>query len=235
MRSVFNIHNRLNANVLPCIFWYVVEAIRRPELLTRLLADVTTATSDETGKIDIQKLGNQALTQSMHAEILRLYIAIFTLRHGEVGPVSFGGYKLKPEDLAVIYSRTGALDDKAWARSGRAPKTPLEQFDAERFLVDHDNLLVENSCESANKDLEFSMSGLSGIWLPFGGGDRMCPGRHYAKTEMMITLALLFNKFDVELMMADTSKVQPNMGFAPFGSLPPTCALPFRIRRKVAP
>lgn len=209
--------------------------MRNPNLLTQLLADVAGATSSDTGKIDIQKLGNQPLTQSMHAEILRLYIAIFTLRHGEVGPVSFGGYKLKTDDLAIIYSRTGALDDKAWARSGRAPKVPLEQFDAERFLVDRDSLPVEARLESATGGRQFSMAGLAGIWLPFGGGDRMCPGRHYAKTEMMITLALLFKRFDVEFLMPDTSKVQPNMGFAPFGSLPPTCALPFRIRRKAAP
>ncbi|KAI0117412.1 cytochrome P450 [Daldinia grandis] len=236
----------LNANVLPCIFWYIVEAIRRPKLLNQLLADVAVATSSETGKIDIQQLCNQPLTQSMHAEILRLYIAIFTLRRGEMGSINFSGYKLEAEDLAIIYSRTGALDEEAWSRSGRIPKAPLDQFDAERFLVGPDSHLwsgptmgmsgsitSHNSIKPGNR--QFSMAGLAGIWLPFGGGDRMCPGRHYAKAEMTITLALLFNKFDVELMVADTSNVQPNMGFAPFGSLPPTCALPFRIRRKASP
>ena len=99
----------MNANVLPCIFWYIVEALRRPVLCTQLLSDVSEATSVETGKLDVQKLGKLPLTQSMHTEILRLYIAIITLRHGEVGPVKFPGYRLKTEDLALIYSRTRAL------------------------------------------------------------------------------------------------------------------------------
>lgn len=31
----------------------------------------------------------------MHAEILRLYIAILTLRHGEVGSASFSSYNIR--------------------------------------------------------------------------------------------------------------------------------------------
>lgn len=225
----------LNANVLPCIYWYIVEAMRTPDLLNRLLAEVQSSTSAETGKFDIQQLSNQPLTQSTLAETLRLYIAIFTLRHGDIGPVQFGGYELKTEDLAIIYSRTGALDAEAWAQSGRRSVVPLDRFDAERFLIDSDSLAIDDQDSGDSiEGRKFSMAGLAGLWLPFGGGDRMCPGRHYAKTEMMGTLALLFTKFDVELLMADTSEVKPNLGFAPFGSLPPTRELPFRMRRKVS-
>ena len=207
--------------------------MRTPDLLNRLLSEVSASTSPESGSIDIQKLGSQPLTQSMYAEVLRLYIAIFTLRNGEVGSVKFSGYELEKADIAVMYSRIGALDEEAWDQAGRASKRPLEKFDPGRFLVDPQDKPKDVAWEdpAVAGDREFSMAGLAGIWLPFGGGDRMCPGRHYAKTEMTITLALLFKHFDVELM-ADTSSIQPNMRFAPFGSLPPTSALPFRIRRK---
>lgn len=209
--------------------------MRTPDLLTRLLADVHESTDAETGKVDIQKLGGQSLTQSMLAETLRLYIAIFTIRHGDLGPVHFGGYELRSEDLAIIYSGTGAVDSEAWQQNGRRSVVPLDRFDAERFLIDDDSPAIDNQVsDGSTRRRKFSMEGLAGVWLPFGGGDRMCPGRHYAKTEMMSTLALLFTKFDVELLMEDTSELKPNLGFAPFGSLPPTRDLPFRMRRKVA-
>jgi cytochrome P450 len=204
------------------------------------MADIEASTDRETGRIDIQALGSQPLTQSMHAEILRLYIAILTLRNGEVGAVHFAGYNISKEDLAIIYSRTGAMNDRAWADAGRPPtETPLDRFDAERFLVEPQGEVVANADggeESTFKGRQFSMDGLAGVFLPFGGGDRMCPGRHYAKTEMLMTFAHIFTKFDFELLDNDTvAKVQPNMGFAPFGSLPPTCQVPFRIRRKSTP
>jgi cytochrome P450 len=209
--------------------------MRRPDVLKRLLAGVDNSTSNETGKIDIQRLSSQPLTQSMVVETLWLYSAIFTLRHGDLGPVQFGGYELKPKDIAIIYSRTSALDAEAWAQGGRSSNVPLEQFGAERCLIDNDNHAMDvQGSDCPTRDRNFSMDGLAGILLPFGGGDRMCPGRHYARTEMMRTLAVLFSKFDVELLMEDegTSKVQPNLGFVPFGSLPHTCELPFRNRRK---
>ena len=40
----------------------------------------------------------------------------------------------------------------------------------------------------------------------------MCPGRHYAKTGMMVTLALLFKRLDVELLCFCSSRNSPSMG-----------------------
>lgn len=54
----------------------------------------------------------------MYAETLRIYIAIFTIRHRVRGFVSLGSYKLGSEDWVIVYSRIGAIDDKSWARSG---------------------------------------------------------------------------------------------------------------------
>lgn len=150
----------------------------------------------------------------------------------------------KRKTWPLSIAELGHFDENAWVRSGRAPKAPLDQFDAERFLINSNSALWESSEDEVRsgittadsltgpRDRQFSLAGLTGIWTLFGGGDRMCPGRHYAKTEMIATFALLFNKFDLELLVADPSEVRPNMRFAPFGSRPPTCAVPFRLRRK---
>ena len=38
----------------------------------------------------------------------------------------------------------------------------------------------------------------------FGGGLRICPGRHLAMTEMKIIVAMIFRKYDLELATPDT-------------------------------
>lgn len=37
----------------------------------------------------------------------------------------------------------------------------------------------------------FSLDGLNGSWIPYGGGFRACPGRHFAKREILMTLAVM--------------------------------------------
>ncbi|MEZ5507917.1 MAG: cytochrome P450 [Gammaproteobacteria bacterium] len=36
--------------------------------------------------------------------------------------------------------------------------------------------------------------------LPFGGGQSICPGRHFARSEFKILTALLLRQFDIELL-----------------------------------
>lgn len=36
-------------------------------------------------------------------------------------------------------------------------------------------------------------------WRPFGGGTTMCPGRYVAKRSVLIFVAMLFHRFDVEM------------------------------------
>lgn len=77
----------------------------------------------------------------------------------------------------------------------------------------------------------FSLEGVAGCWLPFGGGQRMCPGRHFAKSEMLGTFAMLLSDYDLELS-GDMDGIRPDMRWYPTGTLPPMGKVPFRIRRK---
>lgn len=43
-------------------------------------------------------------------------------------------------------------------------------------------------------------SGLQGYYFPFGGGSKMCPGRFFAKQQIMVTVALMLRTFDMELL-----------------------------------
>ena len=57
-----------------------------------------------------------------------------------------------------------------------------DQFIPERFLKESNNKIVKNS------------------FIPFGGGVRICPGRHMAIVELKTLLILLYRKYDVELV-----------------------------------
>lgn len=76
------------------------------------------------------------------------------------------------------------------------------------------------------------MEGLAGLWIPFGGGDRMCPGRHLAKLEMLYTFAYLCSNYEFDVSSKDIAKVSTDKGFAPFSVLPPDNTVKFKIRRR---
>ncbi len=60
----------------------------------------------------------------------------------------------------------------------------------------------------------------------------MCPGRTFAKHEMLGSFAILSSKFDVELLTSG-QEIKPHMSFFSIGTLPPKGKIPFRIRRRV--
>lgn len=75
----------------------------------------------------------------------------------------------------------------------------------------------------------FSTEGLAGTWIPFGGGQNICPGRYFAKQEIILTPALLLTSCDIELLEEKkypwewwsfwkTAKRGPKVDLGSFGS-----------------
>lgn len=78
----------------------------------------------------------------------------------------------------------------------------------------------------------FSIEGTTGSWIPYGGGTRMCPGRHFAKREMIVTMAMLLTAFDTELLVDENSWIQPDLKYFMFGVMHPEGQIPARIRKR---
>lgn len=127
---------------------------------------------------------------------------------------------------------------------------PLDTFWADRFLIYSNDpmsgparkdilsvkgkhggsrMMEEKSLETEPR---FSLEGVAGGWIPYGGGQRMCPGRHFAKQEIIGTLALLLTHYEIELREPTKGAPECDMRFFPFGGLPPTKQIPFRMRRR---
>lgn len=103
--------------------------------------------------------------------------------------------------LASVWAVLDVFDDAA---------LPLDQFWPGRFLVSPDDPQSGPHKRSAagpdsgvgvqpEEQPVFSLDGMAGSWFPYGGDARMCPGRHFAKREIMATLALLAVGFDIEV------------------------------------
>ncbi|ROV94494.1 hypothetical protein VSDG_05895 [Cytospora chrysosperma] len=74
--------------------------------------------------------------------------------------------------------------------------------------------------------------------LDRGGGVSICPGRQFAKHEMLITLGLIVSKFDLELVewttMGGSTSDRPGKNderFAGGGAMPPDRDLKVRWKR----
>lgn len=111
-------------------------------------------------------------------------------------------------------------DPEAWHPGpDQPPPKPLDEFCPRRFLVFGDGAA----------EPEFSVEERTGSWMPYGGGQRMCPGRYFAKAEMLTSLAVMVTLFEIELLGPVPS---PSMNGVGFGALSPDRPLPVRIRRR---
>lgn len=157
-----------------------------------------------------------------------------------------------PKDKVVLVSSTPAhLDDNAW-NCGPHDSQPLTKFWPERFLIYPNDphsgpqkknmtLTKESKPNSSpvrnppNLELEpepeFSTASMQGSWIPYGGGPRACPGRHFAKREIITICALMTSMFDVEIQ-ADDQALEMNSADYGLGTLRPVDKVPFRIRRR---
>ncbi|KAI0440052.1 cytochrome P450 [Xylaria telfairii] len=231
-------------NVQNSVFWLFFEALQDPNLGSRLTNEALECriinTVDGTTTFDMKKLTTRPLLQSTYAEVLRFYVGVAISCSTGYQEIDLANYTIPRNSLIMTYSRAMALDTEAWMRAGRILRKPLEEFDAERFLV---GLGWKGPGGSSGPETirtedissrRFSTDGLQGLWVPYGGGDHTCPGRHLAKQQMLVTFALLLLEFDMEILTDSMAvgKVKPDMRFALFGSLPPDTKVGFRIRKK---
>ncbi|KAL0932811.1 cytochrome p450 family protein [Colletotrichum truncatum] len=195
--AFFFIFNSVNSNTVPVTTWYMMELLKDPSLYEAIRAEAVQAlvTDPVTGRrdFDAQKLVSMPLMQSVFIECMRLHVSIAITREILEDTV-MDGFHLKKGSLIQAPTNLGHFDDGVWAREGH----PASEFWAERHVK-----YVKKEDEATGKtttEKQFVMAGKPSDFFPFGGGVSMCPGRHFAKQEILLTVATLVTRFDMELI-----------------------------------
>lgn len=249
---------RSAANSIPAAFWMLVHVINDPFLLRRARHEmekciVPSTTIGRDSTFDVTALCNNPLLQSIYAETLRLRAFPFLIRSPEREDLSFKEWLLPKSKFILISSYHAQMDENVWNTGSAKDCHPLAEFWADRFLIypgngasgplkpsfrpqpaprpDQADVTQETTSkqEEQGKEPIFTTEGLAGAWVPFGGGHRMCPGRHFAKVEIIATFAMMCTMFDIELIGGLPA---PNMKEVGWGTLPTSGKTPCRIRRR---
>ncbi|KAK0610579.1 cytochrome P450 [Bombardia bombarda] len=236
-----------NANAIPAAMWTLLGILQDPSVTARVLAEVLPCFDDSTGRLDPAKLYSQPLLTSAYMEALRMSSATTAARAPLSPNITLAGWTMERPATLLSLSWFAHHDDGFW----NSDDHPLDTFWAERFLEYPDDpasgpirkttgdfgtkpttTTRERSGED-DKTAKVVTSGIQGFYYPYGGGTKMCPGRFFAKQEIMSCVAMMLREFDIELEDRDAAcKTRPDMHYFPIGVLPPDRPVPVRMRRR---
>jgi hypothetical protein len=164
-----------------------------------------------------------------------------------------GKWTVQPDKIILASIYFSHRDKGCW-NTGRKldngqQEHPLDKFWGERFLeypndpysgpskkngmATFSEKLSNKSIVRNDKEANFTTRGLKGVYIPWGGGANMCPGRYYAKYEMCLVVAMLIWAFEIEFLDIEAArKTKPNTAAFAIGTLAPAGKNPIRLRRR---
>ena len=181
------------ANTLPAVFWALYYAIRDPRAKAALTDEVRTVMAGaerdpETGRpiFSRETLGQLVYVDSAIDEALRLTSGSLTIR-------------VALRDLTLELDGGKTLRVREGERVGLYPW--LTHHNPEIY-PEPDAYRFDRFVEDGKRKRSFTLHGrkVANYLMPFGGGVSMCPGRHFARNEIKIALALLLHDFELEAL-----------------------------------
>ena len=207
---------------------------------------------------DIDLLLSRPLLQSVYSETLRLYVRVFITRCPERCDLRINNWLFPKNKVILVSTDPAHLDPTVWNTAEGL--YPLTTFWPKRFLVRegvskdslarnttvlhtdanvlalHERKLDTKRSSPQTSEIDtkmphkFTLKGLNGSWIPFGGGSRACPGRHFAKREILIAVAMMLTAFDIE-PLGDEKALEIRSGRYGLGAQYPVGKVPVRMRR----
>ncbi|KAF2009522.1 cytochrome P450, partial [Aaosphaeria arxii CBS 175.79] len=183
------------ANTVPTAFWAIYHIFSNPAVLSsireEIIQHVETTTSPETSTttkhIDISLLKTSSpLFLSSLKESMRLHSVGVGVRQvmtdTTISTPSLPPFLLKKGSLVIMPSQVQHSDPDLWGA------LDVNAFDIERFVP------------------KAKLKGPNPVsFRAFGGGTTLCPGRHFAITEVLVLVAMLTLRFDIQPVAKGTA------------------------------
>lgn len=194
-------------NAVPTTFWFLANIFSRPELLDAIRQETSRAIhTDEEDKarlINVSVLKSQCpLLISTYRESLRHIANLSSVRlvtgtHTISAP-GHPPYLLEKGNMIQIASGVIHAAPRTWGADAAA-------FKPERWIVPTPT--PDTTAPTSNENTNINDGKPAALPLPkavpsaafraFGGGSVLCPGRHFAMTEILGYVALCVNMFDI--------------------------------------
>jgi len=184
-----------NANSVPVTAWCIMEIAKDQALLEAVREEVKTvfevdeATGQKTA-MNTQKLMGLPLLQSIYTEGLRLHVSMNVTRQ-IIGPLEMGGVKLDHGAALQAATEISHYNEEVWGSKGH----PASEFWPERHVKYVDGEPGPDG--KTERVRQFVLAGGPNDFFPYGGGLAICPGRFFAKQEIMLTIAMFVSRFDI--------------------------------------
>ncbi|KAF4442461.1 7-alpha-hydroxycholest-4-en-3-one 12-alpha-hydroxylase [Fusarium austroafricanum] len=225
-----------SGNSIPAAFWMLFDTLLDKNLTERVIAEMEPCFHERSLSFDADKLYEGPLINAIYLETLRLRVAAPIGRTSLIPNLKFGRWKLKQGVTMLSSSWVGGHDRDFWnvghVQCDGSPEHPVETFWAERFLIYEDDPTSGPVRKNVSKNVKRTseddrkaradVDGTQGYYYPYGGGKKMCPGRFFAKHELMDAVLIALRAYEIELVNIEAAKkIGPNMDYFPFGTIPP--------------
>ena len=177
-------------NTIPAAFWMFIHVFSEPSLLQDLREEVASTSvsmirNERTGKttnvLNITTMKRKCnLLYATSQEVFRMHSLGATVRTVLSDTMLNNEYLLKKDSVVQVPTSVLHFDPTIWGDSA-------SDFQPRRFLKQQE--LVNGK--------SFKPKTAAGF-RPFGGGYHLCPGRHFASTEILSLTAMLVMKYDIE-------------------------------------
>jgi len=144
------------------------------------------------GKIpDAEDLQQLAYTRAVLSEAMRIRPPAGILIRKVNQDTEIDGYAFKAGSLAIFSIYNIHHHPDYWQQP--------EQFDPERFLTAEKRRFA---------------------YMPFGTGERVCIGNHFALLESQLLLSMIIQHYDVQLLSSDEAEIEMAVTVRPKGGIP---------------